>query len=276
MRPRTHPDVGVPDTGPWTYRALAGAPLAAALGAMLVATVGAQSQGALLATVSASKVLALFGCLLAALSFAPREAQFRGWALHALSYALLVQRDAILHRGLLGPIDAPHVAAIESALLVTANGAGLIGLGLLARAWRPLDDAPGAAARRTMVRVAAVVLALFIAAPSLWVNVEELLGGSLQAISGVATVLVDAAALAMLAPAALAVVGSRQESPGWAWALLTASLVGWLCFDAAVAIQAMTRPSDHAFGVTAEMFRVFSCVATCSAGIAQRLASRAA
>lgn len=275
MRPHTQPDVGVPAVTPATYRALAAAPLAAAVCAVLVGILDAQLHGSLLAAVSASsKVVALFGCLLAALSFPLRDGLFHGWALQALTYALLVQRDAILSRGLLGPIDAPHVAAIESALLVTANAAALAGTWMLARAWRLPHEISGADARRMILRVAAVLLALFITAPSLSMNLAELLGGSLQAMSGVATVISDAASLALVAPVVLTVLVARQKSFAWPWALFTASLFGWLCFDASLAAKALVSPSDHAVSITAEMFRVFSCVATCSAGIAQRLAAQ--
>jgi hypothetical protein len=254
-------------------RPLAALPLAAAGAVVLAGAAG--ETGCVNALAGASKLVALFGCLVAALAFPARDALFRGWILQAATFALLVQRDAILHRGLLGPLDAPHVAAIESALLVTANGCGLIGTWFLARAWHvPGTELPGAAAMRAVLRTAAIVLALFITAPSLWVNVEEILGGSLQAASGAVTVIVDAAALAMIAPVALTVIALRQESVGWPWALLTASLVAWLCYDASIAVRALVGSRGPALGVTAEMFRVFACTAAGMAGLAQRRAPR--
>jgi hypothetical protein len=254
------------------YRLLALAPLVAAgaLGAIglfglwpSLPVIDHASHGA--------KVVALLGCLLAALSYPRADLRFRGWGLQAVAFAILVVRDAVLHRGLVGAAPVP----VETALLVTANASAVVGTWWLARAWQGRPVAGDHAAQRAMLRTAAVLIAVFITAPSLSMRIRELATGSPGALIGVAAVLGDILCLSMVAPVALTALSSRQRGSSWPWTLFTASLFAWLCYDATFMLSALVSAGAHIFWVMGEMFRVFACLSAFAAGLAQHwLAAR--
>jgi hypothetical protein len=249
------------------YRLLALAPLVAAgaLGAIglldvwpSLAIVERASHGA--------KVIALLGCLLAALSYPRGDLRFRGWGLQAVAFAILVLRDAVLHRELLG--GRPPFP-VEPVLLVIANASAVVGTWWLARAWQGRAVAGDHAAQRAMLRTAAILIAVFITAPSLSMRIRELATGSPGAMVGVAAVLGDILCLSMVAPVALTALSSRQRGTSWPWTLFTASLFAWLCYDATFMLSALVSAGARIFWVMGEVFRVFACLSAFAAGLAQ-------
>ena len=119
-------------------RLLAASPFAAAFVVVVVAAVlEDDSQWPVIDTMTrGAKLFALFGCLVAGLSFERDEHMRRGWLLQAATYGLLALRDGILHRDLL--IDHATVEArwIDAALVTAANTAGVLSSWILSRAWR--------------------------------------------------------------------------------------------------------------------------------------------
>ena len=75
----------------------------------------------------------------------------------------------------------------------------------------------------------------------------------------------------LIAPFLLTALALRGGSLGWTWGLLTASLVGWLLFDAATAYAPAVIGPVHAHTLS-EIFRLFACTLALGAGIAQRWA----
>jgi hypothetical protein len=213
-----------------------------------------------------AKVVALFGCLVGALSYRCGDLRFRGWGLQAAAFAILILRDAVLHRGLVGDLGGTPV---EASLLVLANASSVVGTWWLARAWQGRPVAGDRAAQRAMLRTAAILIALFITAPSLSMRIRELATGSPGALVGVAAVLGDILCLSIVAPVAITALSSRAAGTSWPWTFFTASLFAWLCYDATFMLSALVSAGAHIFWVMGESFRVFACLSAFAAGLAQ-------
>jgi hypothetical protein len=217
--------------------------------------------------VRACKVIGLFGCLVGALSFGSRQHLFRGWALIAGSYALLVLRDAVLYRHL---IDDPE-RWIEASVVLSADVLGVLGAWMMAGAWYLSGIAlPGSRTTRRIVRAVAAAMAVSITLPALWIHVPQLGSGPPHAIMGIANALADAISIALIAPVLLTALALRGAATAWPWALLTASLFGWLCYDATFSLSVAHDPGG-AFRALGEAFHALACVGCGVAGIAQRL-----
>jgi len=222
--------------------------------------------------IRAAKVVALFGCLLAALSFAPGEHLRRGWMLQAVSYGLIVLRDGVLHRSLLLPLDDGAGRWVELGVMTVANAAGVWGAWHMARAWHVAGlDLPGTQKVRAGVRTAAVVMALSITLPSLTVHLPHLADNSPFSIMATVDALADALSLSLLAPVLLTALSLRGESLVWPWALLSASMFGWLCYDAVYSLSALMQNSGSQLRAVGEAFRIYAATAAGAAGIAQHL-----
>jgi hypothetical protein len=224
-----------------------------------------------------SKIVALFGCLVAALSFQRHQYLFRGWALLAGMYAMLITRDAVIYRNLV--VDAFSQAGrwIELAVVVPANVLGLLGFWMMARAWYVGGiELPGTQATRTLVRAAAAAMAVSIMLPAIWVYVPQASSGLPTAIMGVTGAIGDAAAISLIAPVMLTALALRGRTIAWPWALLTASSFGWLCYDAVFSISSVLHANGDAFRALGESFHAVATVGAGMAGIAQRLVVTAA
>jgi hypothetical protein len=221
--------------------------------------------------VRASKVIALFGCLVGALSFGYRQHLFRGWALLAAMFALLVTRDAVIYRNLIIDVMTSTGRWIEMAVVLPANVLGVLGAWMMARAWYVGGIAlPGTRTTRNLVRTAAAVMAVSITLPAFWIHAPNLASGTPHAITGVAIALCDAISISLIAPVLLTALALRGAVIVWPWALLTASSFGWLCYDATFSISAVLD-SGGAFRALGEAFHAAACVGAGVAGIAQRL-----
>jgi hypothetical protein len=226
------------------------------------------------AMIRASKVIGLFGCLVGAISVRRHQHLFRGWSLLAAMYALLVTRDAVIHRNLV--VDAATTAGrwIETAVVVPANVLGVLGFWMMSRAWYVGGIVlPGTQATRRLVRAAAAAMAVSITLPAIWVYAPDLPTGSPMAIMGVGDAIADAIAISLIAPVLLTALALRGAAIAWPWALLTASAFGWLCYDAtfSFSISAALDTNGEAFRALGEAFRALACVGAGMAGIAQHL-----
>jgi len=260
------------------YPLLAAAP-AAAFGAVVAIAVlapGDQRWPLIDTIVRASKVLALFGCLAGGLSFRRSEHLFKGWILLAATYALLVVRDAVIHRSLLIAVETPTARWIETAIIVTANLLGVLGSWTMARAWYVGGiELPGSRATRNIVRGAAVVMAVSITLPAFWLNAPHVADGAPAPIMGISDVVADALSISLIAPVLLTALALRGAAVVWPWALLTCSMFGWLCFDAIFSIHTVVTSGGEALRVIGEAFRTFAATGAAVAGIAQRLVATA-
>lgn len=249
--------------------AVAGAVFAAVFLAAALAPSGARWPIVDVA-IHASKVVALFGCALAAASFARAHHLRRAWALLAVMYALLVVRDAVLYRDLV--IDHGRALArwIECAIVIPANAAAVVGTWLLGRAWYVGGIAlPGTRTTRHVVRAIAIVMAVAITLPTFWSYAPRFVDGDPIAVLGTSNALADAVGLAMLAPVLLTAIALRGGPIVWPWALLAGSLFGWLIYDVTFALSSNVATGGEALRVLAEAFHVLATLAAAIAGIAQ-------
>ena len=113
-------------------------------------------------------------------------------------------------------------------------------------------------------------MAVSITLPAVWIHVPQLVTGPPHAIIGLANALADAVSISLIAPVLLTALALRGAANVWPWALLTASLFGWLCYDATFSLSA-SHDSSGAFRALGEAFHAFACVGSGVAGIAQRL-----
>jgi hypothetical protein len=261
---------------PVRYFALAAAPIAVAISVIAVAVVApADVRWPIVDVITrAAKVAGLFGCLVACFSFTPREHLFRGWGLLATTYALLVIRDSVLHRGLFFDIDAPGARWVEMVVVILANVAGVLGSWTMASAWSIGGvELPGSRTQRLLVRLAAVVMSVSITLPSLMVQTPQLFDGTPLPfpIMAVAGALGDALSLSMLAPVLLTALALRGSIVAWSWGLLATSMFGWLCYDATYSLVSLIAGRGQELRTVGEAFRALAAVAAASAGIAQRL-----
>lgn len=257
---------------------LVAAPIAAAIAVLAVAAIAGEDQRwpIIDAMTRAAKVVALFGCLVGGLSFRRSDPRCRGWLLLAGNYALLVLRDAVLHRSLLFDIDAPGARWVELTMIALANLAGVLGTWTLTRAWITTGGGlvgAGTGARR--VQIATAVMAAAVTVPSLVIHAPQLLAGSPFGMMGVIGAVGDTLAITVITP--LLVIGPLVRGPraAWPWGLLGASIFGWICYDATYSMSAVMNSGGEALRALGEAFRVVAAVAAGSAAIAQRLVATA-
>jgi hypothetical protein len=260
------------------YVALAATVIAAFLAVLLVAGVApADARWPIIdAMIRASKVVGLFGCLIGALSFRRSDHLFRGWLLIAGMYALLVTRDAVIHRSLLIDFGTSTARWIEAAVVVLANLMSVLGAWTMGRAWYVGGIAlPGTRTTRSIVRAAAVAMAIAITMPAFWHYAPHLLDGVPTPVVGVSNALADALSLSMLAPVLLTALALRGGAIAWPWALLTCSMFGWLCYDVTFSLSANLSTGGEALRALGEAFRALAAVAAGMAGIAQWMVATA-
>jgi hypothetical protein len=256
------------------YVVLAATAIAAFLAVLLIAGIAPPDvRWPIIDTmIRASKVVGLFGCLIGALSFRRSDHLFRGWLLIAAMYALLVSRDAVIHRSLLIDIHTSTARWIEAAVIVPANVMAVLGSWTMGRAWYIGGIAlPGTRATRSVVRAAAVAMAIAITMPALWYYAPHLLDGEAMPVMGASNALADALSLSMLAPVLLTALALRGGAIAWPWALLTCSMFGWLCYDVTFSLSANLNRGAEAFRALGEAFRALAAVGAGMAGIAQWL-----
>jgi hypothetical protein len=224
------------------------------------------------AMIHAGKLVALFGCLLAGLSFARGHHLHRAWMWQACSYGLIVLRDGVLHRSLLLPLDDGAGRWVELVVMIAANAAGVWGAWLLAHAWQVASvTLPGTPALRAGVRTAAAIMAVSITLPSMIVQLPHVGDGTPFPIIALVDALADAISLSLVAPVLLTAVGLRNEQIVWPWALLSASFFGWLCYDAVYSVSPLIPGIGQQMRAFGEAFRMFAVIAAATAGIAQHL-----
>lgn len=220
------------------------------------------------------KLLALGGCVAAALAFDRGDYLRRAWYLSGSCYAFLLLRDVLL--GSWTPwAPGPTLAGVstdvlESVLVLLANAGAVAGTFMLARAWQVAGlELTVGATRRRLLFVAALVLATGVIGGNLVADARAFAGGQQKALVSLVSDAGDILSLALVVPVLLTALALRGGLLLWPWGLLTASMIGWLLYDA-------TSSFGHVVGagagihVTGEVFRSFACTFAFAAGLAQR------
>jgi hypothetical protein len=256
------------------YRLLAVFPLA--WGALFLAGValwsGTPSYAAFLRVeTEAAKLLALAGAWAAAAAFRPGEYPRRAWFLIGLCMALLLARDLTLLPLGFEALGERNLAWLRGLLVAAGNLSQVVGVWLLARAWRVADlSLPGSSRAQTGVVLAAALLAGVFAGPSVVTNAARAAAGDLTALTAVASALGDTVSLCLIAPLLLTALALRGGLIGWPWSLLTVSYVCWLLYDGALVYGPAAGLEPASVRVLGELFRALGCAFGFSAGMAQR------
>jgi hypothetical protein len=214
------------------------------------------------------KGLALVGCLAAAFSFSRGEYLQRAWLFMGGCMFFLLLRDLTMLPAIessTGSIDL-----IQGILVVLANISVVIGIYMLAQAWRVAGlELPGTKGQRWAGILIAILLATALGGPGVVNNFIELAGGDASALTGIAMSLGDMISLILIAPVLFTALALRGGLFGWPWWLLTASLISWLLYDGVVEMGPYLGAGEQTVRSVSEMFRALACMFEFSAGLAQ-------
>ncbi len=177
------------------------------------------------------RLLALAGCYAAASAFAAGDRLRRAWFWLGVGKLIILVRDLLRLSAVFAPHPAPQAAELLIALGVLSNLTELTGIWMLARSWRVVTpEGTGGRARMIFIVVITAVVALGVAGP-----------GAVQALRThdvilVTSALVDIVSLCLITPLLLTAVALRGGTFFWPWALVTASRLCWLLYDAAASL----------------------------------------
>jgi hypothetical protein len=220
--------------------------------------------------VEIAKTLTLFGSWAAALAFERRAYQRRAWFLIGACMALLLTRDLTL-LPFFRRFDARTLAVVAGILVALANLSQVVGTWMLARTWKVAQLAlPGSARAQWLTVLLVGLLAAAFAGPGVIRNGGPLLQGDFTRAAGVFSALGDMISLWLIAPLLLTALALRGGLFGWPFALLTASYVAWLGYDALGVLGPDLGLSAPATRTASELFRALGCLFGFSAGLAQR------
>jgi hypothetical protein len=224
--------------------------------------------------VEMAKALTLIGSWAAAFAFEKGAYQRRAWFFIGGCMALLLTRDLTL-LPFFRRFDARSVALAAGFLVALANVSQVIGTWMLARTWKVAQLAlPGSRTAQWLTVAAVGLLAALFAGPSVLRSGGPLLQGDLSRAAGVFSALGDMVSLWLIAPLLLTALALRGGLFGWPFALLTASYVAWLGYDALGVLGADLGLGAHASRTGSELFRALGCLYGLSAGLAQRTVVR--
>ncbi len=209
--------------------------------------------------------LAVVGCFAAFSAFSSGDHLRRAWFWLAVAMMVVLVRDVMRLFAARG-----EVAAVDwtiSGLGVLGNVAFLVGVWMLARAWKlAAVSLPGGDTGFGVVTVVAAVLALVVAGPGAYRFLGMLLSGDWIGLVPVVSAVVDILSLCLLAPLLLTTLSLRGGLFAWPWGLVTTSMICWLLFDAAATF------SGSLFGGTFPVHEIFRGLAEnylFAAGLAQ-------
>jgi len=221
----------------------------------------------LVASVAASKVLAILGCVVAAQTFEPGDYLRRAWLLLAACTMGLFGRD------LVALVDGP--VAAQGALATLGNGCSVVGTWMLARAWRVAGLEEEEGAHPWALPMAALAAALLVTGWPVVSDVQALAHGDVFAVVPLASDLADTIVLTLLAPLLRTTIALKGGVLRWPWALLTLGNLLWLAFDALYGLLGVLHVDPSRTRFATEGLRVLATLYACSAGLAQRRAVRA-
>jgi len=253
------------------YRTLAAAPVVLVVIALAAWGVApAETRPSVLAAaVESAKVLALFGCVVAAWTFEPGDYLRRAWLLLAACTLLLFGRDVVALAG--GPVLAQGVLA------TAGNACSVAGTWVLARAWTVAGlDEGDTPTGKWPLRTGAIALALLVTGWPLVGDLGALARGDAFAVVPLVSDVADTVVLALLAPLLRTTLALEGGVLRWPWALMTVGNLLWLVFDALYGVLGLLHVDPSRTHVVTEALRVVATLYTFSAGLAQRRAIRMA
>lgn len=260
------------------YRALVALPFVAvaAFAAAFVAAGDGTRTVVVRVDIELAKIVAFVGCAAAAARFVRGDYLRRAWALNAICYALILANDLVLGASTGLARHAAWAPLARGIVILVANGCQLMGTVMLARVWRVAGfELAGSPLVRAAVRIGAIAVALVAGGWLTLTSLREVAHGDSGALVDLASTAADIVSFALIAPFLLTAIAFRGGSLGWTWGLYTASLLGWLGFDASVSYLPFVT-STATTTLVSESCRLAACTFALSSGLAQRLAVGAA
>lgn len=225
------------------------------------------------------RLLAIVGSYWAVSAFERGDHLRRAWHWLALAATLVLVRDLIVLPSRLAGSTQPLeglLGMVVLGLAVASNMGLLAGVWLLARSWKMAAlSLPGGRSGMIAVAVVAAVLALAVAGHGALTNIQKVVAGDWAALVMAVSAVVDILSLCLLAPLLMTAIALRGSHFFWPWALLTASLLSWLLYDAAAALEGLDRVQETLDGFPlAELFRGLAQNCQFAAGLAQSMVIR--
>lgn len=257
------------------YRLLFALPLVA-LVALLVALAIVPAQNHPLVyrvDVEAAKTLALIGCAAAALRFAPGDYLRTAWLLQAQCYFLILVNDVFFRAGMGVVSQSSWAPSASAATVLVANAGQLVGTVMIARVWRVAGfELAGSRSVRALVLAGAVLVALGAGGGLLVSSVRDAMHSTPGALGDLFSTVADMISFSLIAPFLLTAIALRGGTLAWTWTLFTASLFGWLLFDATLSYGAQLFAAAATTKMVTEACRLLACTFGLAAGLAQRMA----
>jgi hypothetical protein len=212
----------------------------------------------------ALRVLAALGCFAAASVFEAGDRLRRAWLWMGAGTLVILARDVLRLF-----VNEADFEGIVNGLGILSNLALLAGIWMLARSWRLVTlERPGGRAGMVAITGLTAAVALLIAGPGAVDAVRSVAGGHWDYLMLVVSALVDIVTLCLITPLLLTAVALRGGLFSWPWALLTASRLSWVLYDAAAALASNSGlPLPDLFRGLAQNFLF-------AAGLAQLLVIR--
>ena len=221
------------------------------------------------------KALAVVGAAVAWSRFGNRDLMRWAWFFTALCYLLLFAMDLFFAApSRFGQPDlSPTQIRLHTFLAVVANVSALVGVALFARVSRVVGmPPPGSATARRLAVVASVAAAAIIVGPALRQDFAQLAGSDAHGLAGLASDLSDFGCFCLLVPVLSTAIALRGGALVWPWALLAASQLAWMMYDAVGAVRLVSAFDER---TVEELFRALACTLAFVAGVAQARALRA-
>jgi len=210
------------------------------------------------------------GSLVAALTFERGSPLRPGWLLLFVSFLLLVPARLAAGPGAAGAEEGSARLGWFLSLACISSGLAVAGFLSLARAWRASGLDLTTRGTRLALRLSALAVSAVLLGPDLVDRFPPALGGDPTAVSDVITSLLDGALFVVAVPVARAALALGGGLVAWPWVLLTASVLAWLGYDAALAWGEAAGLAPHASQLVVEIMRALGAGSTFAAGVAQR------
>lgn len=214
------------------------------------------------------RVLAIAGCFAAASAFEAGDRLRRAWIWMGAGTVVILVRDVVrLFPPFSGtPVGGPE--AILNGLGILSNVALLAGIWMLAHAWKLVTlDVPGGRTGMVLIVVITAAVALAVAGPGALQATRFVLAGRWDYLVLLVSALVDIVSLCLITPLLLTAVALRGGLFFWPWALITASRLAWVLYDAAAVVDSDSLLLPDLFRGLAQNFLAV-------AGLAQLLVVR--
>lgn len=232
----------------------------------------AQLAGAYFGWGLALWVAAAGGAVIAATTFREGEPQRPGWLLLGgayLAFAAIVLFVGPRTAHLLPPDPAgsPWAIFVSNVLWSALSVAGYL---VLSGAWRGSGLDPTSPTAHVVSRVIAFGIAAVLAGPDLVERFPVALQGDPVAIADCLTDVLDGALFFVAVPVLHAARALGGGIVAWPWLFLTASVAGWLGYDAIAVYGEAIGLDPRGIRVGEEVMRTLGGVCTLTAGMAQR------